>query len=68
MPMRNPPHPGAVVLREFIEPLGLTIAQATKALGVTRTTPLRAGEFCSQGVTSNRIICRVAVGETSLRA
>ncbi|HEX7728893.1 MAG TPA: HigA family addiction module antitoxin [Terracidiphilus sp.] len=36
--MKNPPHPGRVVLMECIEPLGLTITQAAQALGVTRTT------------------------------
>jgi antitoxin HigA-1 len=38
MPMKNPPHPGMTVLAECIEPLGLTITRASKALGVTRTT------------------------------
>lgn len=38
MPMKNPPHPGGVVLRLCIEPLGLTITEAAAALGVTRTT------------------------------
>jgi addiction module HigA family antidote len=38
VPMKNPPHPGGVVLRECIEPLGLTITNAAAALGVTRTT------------------------------
>ncbi len=38
MPMMNPPHPGGLVLRQCIEPLGLTITEAAKALGVTRTT------------------------------
>jgi len=38
MPMKNPPHPGTVVLAECIEPLGLTITKAAAALGVTRTT------------------------------
>ncbi len=38
MPMKNPPHPGGVVLRECIEPLGLSITEAAAALGVTRTT------------------------------
>jgi len=38
MPMKHPPHPGGFVLRECIEPLGLTITQAAAALGVTRTT------------------------------
>jgi addiction module HigA family antidote len=36
--MKNPPHPGGVVLRLCIEPLGLTITDAAAALGVTRTT------------------------------
>jgi proteic killer suppression protein len=38
MPMKNPPHPGAVVLRQCIEPLELSITAAAAALGVTRTT------------------------------
>jgi len=36
--MKNPPHPGGVVRRQCIEPLGLTITKAAAALGVTRTT------------------------------
>lgn len=38
MPMKNPPHPGGVVLRQCIEPLELSITAAAAALGVTRTT------------------------------
>jgi antitoxin HigA-1 len=38
MAMKNPPHPGTVVLRDCIEPLGLTTTDAAAALGVTRTT------------------------------
>src|SRR6204780_1708812 len=38
MTMKNPPHPGGVVLRQCIEPLGLTITEAAEALGVTRNT------------------------------
>src|SRR5450631_660604 len=38
MAMKNPPHPGVVVLQECIEPSGLTITQAAEALGVTRNT------------------------------
>jgi addiction module HigA family antidote len=38
MTMKNPPHPGLIVLRECIEPLGLTITDAAAALGVTRNT------------------------------
>lgn len=38
MPMKNPPHPGKVVLDECIKPLGLTITEAAEGLGVTRQT------------------------------
>jgi len=38
MAMKNPPHPGGIVLRQCIEPLGVSITQAAEALGVTRTT------------------------------
>jgi addiction module HigA family antidote len=38
MAMKNPPHPGGFVLRQCIEPLGLTITEAASALGVTRPT------------------------------
>ena len=38
MTMKNPPHPGVVVLQECIEPSGLTITRAAAALGVTRNT------------------------------
>jgi len=38
MPMKNPPHPGAFVFRQCIEPLGLSITESAAALGVTRTT------------------------------
>jgi addiction module HigA family antidote len=38
MTMKNPPHPGLVVLQECIEPSGLTITQAAEALGVSRNT------------------------------
>ena len=38
MRMKNPPHPGNVILRDCIEPLGLTITVAAAALHVTRTT------------------------------
>jgi addiction module HigA family antidote len=38
MPMKNPPHPGRIVRQDCIEPLGLTITGAAKALGITRQT------------------------------
>ena len=36
MPMKNPPHPGTIVLDECIEPSGLNTTEAAKALGVSR--------------------------------
>jgi addiction module HigA family antidote len=36
MPMKNPPHPGRIVLEECLEPLGLSVTAAAKALGVSR--------------------------------
>jgi len=36
MAMKNPPHVGGVIRREVIEPLGLTVTEAAKALGVGR--------------------------------
>ena len=36
MRMKNPPHPGVSVLHDCLEPLGLSIAEGAKALGVTR--------------------------------
>jgi antitoxin HigA-1 len=38
MTMKNPPHPGVVVLQECIQPMGVTITAAAAALGVTRNT------------------------------
>ena len=36
MPMKNPPHPGRIVRHECLEPLGLSVTDAAKALGVSR--------------------------------
>src|SRR5438270_12110229 len=38
MTMKNPPHPGGIVLRQCIEPFGLTNTGAAEALGVTHST------------------------------
>jgi addiction module HigA family antidote len=34
--MKNPPHVGGVIRREVVEPLGLTVTEAARALGVGR--------------------------------
>ena len=36
MPMHTPPHPGRIVRQECLEPLGLTVTNAAKKLGVSR--------------------------------
>ena len=36
MALRNPPHPGGIVKRQCLEPLGLTVTRAAEGLGVTR--------------------------------
>ncbi|HYM17602.1 MAG TPA: HigA family addiction module antitoxin [Micropepsaceae bacterium] len=34
--MKNPPHPGLSVRYDCLDPLGLTVTQGAKALGITR--------------------------------
>jgi addiction module HigA family antidote len=36
MSLKNPPHPGGVIRRQVIEPLGLSVTEAARILGVTR--------------------------------
>ena len=36
MPIKNPPHPGDFIRTEFIEPTGLSVTEAAKALRVSR--------------------------------
>ena len=36
MPMKNPPHPGLSVRIDCLEPLGLTVTESARKLGVSR--------------------------------
>jgi antitoxin HigA-1 len=36
MPMKNPPHPGRSIRNACLEPLGLSVSEGAKILGVTR--------------------------------
>ena len=36
MPMKEPPHPGLSVRHDCLEPLGLSVTEGAKVLGVTR--------------------------------
>jgi antitoxin HigA-1 len=38
MPMKNPPHPGRSIRSACLEPLGLSVTEGAKVLGVTRQT------------------------------
>ncbi len=44
MAMFNPPHPGRHVRETCLEPLGLSVTEAAKALGVTPTNPKQSRE------------------------
>ncbi len=35
MPMHNPPHPGGVIKRQCLDPLGLSVSRASEGLGVS---------------------------------
>ena len=36
MSTKNPPHPGGIVRRQCLEPLGLSVTTAARGLGITR--------------------------------
>ena len=38
MRMHNPPHPGEIIKSLCLEPLGVSVTEAAKALGVSRKT------------------------------
>ena len=38
MLMHNPPHPGTIIKELCLEPLGISVTEAAKALGVSRKT------------------------------
>lgn len=38
MKMHNPPHPGEVIKGLWLDPMGINITQAAKAIGVSRKT------------------------------
>ena len=38
MAMQNPPHPGGIVRRQCLEPLGLSVTKAAEGIGVARQT------------------------------
>jgi addiction module HigA family antidote len=55
MGMKNPVHPGIIVNHDCLEPLGLSVTDTAKALGVNRTT-LSKLESKRAGISPNMAI------------
>lgn len=64
MKMHNPPHPGEILRELCLEPLGLTVTQAAKAVGVSRKT-LSAILNGQAGITSEMAVRLSITFETS---
>lgn len=55
MPMKNPPHPGRSIRSACLEPLGLSVTEAARILGVTRQT-LNNVINCKSGISPEMAI------------
>ena len=55
MGMHNPPHPGGIVKRQCLEPLGLGVTRAAEGLGVTRQALSELANECT-GVSVEMVI------------
>lgn len=55
MPMKNPPHPGLSVRYDCLEPLGLSVTEGAKILGVTRQA-LNNVVNCKSGISAEMAI------------
>jgi addiction module HigA family antidote len=53
--MHNPPHPGEVLRELCFEPLGISVTNAAKALGVSRKT-LSSILNCRAGISSEMAV------------
>jgi len=54
--MFNPPHPGSILKELYLEPLNLTVTEASLSLGVTRKTlSFLINEKCSISFSNNMI-------------
>ena len=67
MKMHNPPHPGEVLRELCLQPLGLTVTEAAKALGVSRKT-LSSILNCRAGISPEMAVrLSIAFGTTAER-
>ena len=48
MLMYNPPHPGDIVTRQCLEPLGLTVNEAAKEIGVLTQRTFHAAQWSNE--------------------
>jgi addiction module HigA family antidote len=55
MPMKNPAHPGRIVRHDCLEPLGLSITEGAKVLGVSRQA-LNNIVNCKSGISAEMAI------------
>jgi antitoxin HigA-1 len=55
MPMKNPAHPGRVVRQDCLEPLGLSVTEGAKILGVSRQA-LNNIVNCKSGISADMAI------------
>jgi addiction module HigA family antidote len=55
MPMKNPAHPGRIVRHDCLEPLGLSITEGAKILGVSRQA-LNNVVNCKSGISAEMAI------------
>jgi addiction module HigA family antidote len=67
MKMHNPPHPGEALRELCLQPLGLTVTEAAKALGVSRKT-LSSILNCRAGISPEMAVrLLIAFGTTAER-
>jgi antitoxin HigA-1 len=65
MKMHTPPHPGEVLRELCLQPLGLTVTEAAKALGVSRKT-LSSILNCRAGISPEMAVrLSIAFGTTA---
>ena len=64
MAMKNPPHPGRMV-KSAIEDLGLSVAEAATALGVTRAQVHRVVSGTSKVTPEMALRLEVVIGSTA---
>lgn len=64
MRMQNPPHPGEVLRELCLEPLGVSVTDAAKAIGVARKT-LSSVLNCHSGISPEMAIRLAKAFDTS---